>query len=193
MLDGKTNTKNVSYSKIARLSANDIVSIGLQTYSINSNSVKIDTYMEIAQLYVASPNIIANTGKLISGDAFQFDANGNGYPENYSLNEMRVGTWIDGKPLYKQTFNTGLIITDKGNTPIANVSLDFYIVKIDSCFYDNNDRFLTNLGDGLYATVLFDKKNMTGNNLNVYLGVAPGYTCGIICTLYYTKISDVAP
>lgn len=45
--------------------------------------------------------------------------NGNMFTNNYSTNEQRIGTWIDGKPLYQRTFykqyvdsNDGLIETE---------------------------------------------------------------------------------
>jgi hypothetical protein len=57
----------------------------------------------VAQLKQQMPYIIANKGALVSGGAFQFDEDGNCFTENYSLNETKVGTWIDGKPIYKKT------------------------------------------------------------------------------------------
>ena len=45
--------------------------------------------------------------------------NGNMFTNNYSMNEQRIGSWIDGKPLYQRTFykqyvdsNDGLIETE---------------------------------------------------------------------------------
>jgi hypothetical protein len=64
----------------------------------------ITTEIRITQLAVLNPYLIANKGALVSGGAFQFDLDGHGYTENYSLAEMKVGTWVDGKPIYKRTW-----------------------------------------------------------------------------------------
>jgi len=60
------------------------------------------------------PPMIAGHGALVSGGAFQFDADGNGYTENYFESEIQVGwyTRADGKrkPVYRQYFTGQLSI-----------------------------------------------------------------------------------
>ena len=42
--------------------------------------------------------------------------NGNMFTDNYSENEQRIGTWTDGKPLYKRIFYPNLTVPDNAWT-----------------------------------------------------------------------------
>jgi hypothetical protein len=75
------------------------------TYGDVTNTITVQ--IRITQLAVLNPYLIANKGALVSGGAFQFDEEGNCYTENYSTDEVRAGTWIDGKPIYKKTWYRG--------------------------------------------------------------------------------------
>lgn len=66
------------------------------------------------------------------------------YGERYSTNERRIGTWIDGKPLYQKlvvqplTQHTGNAVTSKSyNHNIADV--DHIHVNAGVSFYQTND------------------------------------------------------
>ncbi|MDR1533392.1 MAG: hypothetical protein LBS62_14630 [Clostridiales bacterium] len=72
------------------------------SYAAVTNNVIVE--IRITQVAVNSPYLVANKGALVSGGAFQFDTDGNGYTENYSTEEIKVGTWVDGKPIYKKTW-----------------------------------------------------------------------------------------
>lgn len=51
-------------------------------------------------------------------------------PENnYSTEEQRIGTWIDGKPLYQKTY-VGTIIADSALHPIATLSNNLSVVDV---------------------------------------------------------------
>jgi hypothetical protein len=72
--------------------------------------------VQITKLEQAAPYMVANKGALLSGGAFTFDSDGNAYTENYYLQEMQIGTWVDGKPLYRKVVQYGSGFT----TPAAN-------------------------------------------------------------------------
>lgn len=55
-----------------------------------------------------------------------------GMLENYSTNEQRVGTWIDGKPLYRKVFQI---------TTIPQVTTDGTVASSDGGLIDNNTTF----------------------------------------------------
>jgi hypothetical protein len=94
----------------ARLNAGDAIDLAFQAEGGEGAALSVwDGFLRAALLQKSAPYTIANKGALVSGGAFRFDADGNGYTENYSFNEARVGTYADGKPLYKKTI--------AGNTP----------------------------------------------------------------------------
>jgi hypothetical protein len=72
-------------------------------YDMTSVTNTVTLELQIVKLQAFTSELIANKGALVSGGAFQFDIDGHGYTENYSTTEMKVGTWINGKPLYKKT------------------------------------------------------------------------------------------
>ena len=119
--------------------------------------------------------------------------------EVYSTEEVKIGTWIDGKSLYRKTF---LFTTDSGtyamkvfNTGIQNADTIFidiahsFIKGTDSCIYMINsvrpasDTALT-AGAHNWFRINSDKRNV-------------GYVVGSICasssctlTVEYTKTTD---
>lgn len=113
----------------------------------------------------------------------------------YSTTEKKVGTWIDGKPLYRKVIETTLptVITDK--TPVlANTALNIdnpdiifieagYIVNTNSYdFYP----FEHAIGDGyFYAAFIQQKANLrVSNNRLTYSGFP------IVVSVLYTKTTD---
>lgn len=115
--------------------------------------------------------------------------------EVYSTEETRIGTWIDGKPLYQCTF-IGRTPNQAGDGTIANLS-DFNIntcvdifgfvklTKVSSQisihhYYQASDRS----GDGFVFAYV-------GNNNLVVSCKHPNYLdCPIHITLKYTKNSE---
>ena len=104
--------------------------------------------------------IFAKQDKLIAGTGIEITDENiiNNIQENYSTEEVKIGTWTDGKPLYRKTFNItsgfstslnithnisnidyckcyGTLITESGTT-----IEQFYASGIDyfRCFRDGN-------------------------------------------------------
>ena len=106
--------------------------------------------------------------------------------ENYAITETRIGTWIDGKPLYRKVF-TGTT-SSNGNTEIAVGNIKNIInvsgyIKIDNDYKTNfNTSFGTNgSNDCRIVQHINDFIIQTGSVLN-----NKEYT---LC-LEYTKTTD---
>lgn len=112
--------------------------------------------------------------------------------EVYSAQETRIGTWIDGKPVYKKTFS-GVTPSSNGVAPlwdVSDLSIDT-VVEISGvadsdlqtgivalpCTQDNTTLCLI----GISA----DKKK-----LNVFANHATFHSKAFHCTLKYTKTTD---
>lgn len=115
--------------------------------------------------------------------------------DNYSTTEQRIGTWIDGKPLYKITL-TGTIPSTSVNGTMAEGKTYINIPNIDlinivSQFFDGGDGvfinlpYLTNAG---YQV----KSNVNASYLSIYNGVTTYNGKTFYVTLNYTKTTDTA-
>ena len=97
--------------------------------------------------------------------------------QNYSISEQKIGTWIDGKPLYRKVFDCGLLLnggTKEVPTGLANVNyLKWDAIAVgysawpyqktkDTTIADNKIR-ITCDGDfsnyNGYVTILYTKNN----------------------------------
>jgi hypothetical protein len=145
------------------------------------------------------PDIVANKGALVSGGAFQFDIDGHGYTENYSTTEMKVGKWINDKPIYKKTL-TGTIQTGASgaylNTEILSVS-DVAVLNPDDVvriegYWEEEGRhyFIGSAEMTTFCTFLIYRKS--GNKTMSLKTQRPGDRNGgtYALTIYYTKTTD---
>jgi hypothetical protein len=138
------------------------------------------------KLNALAPYLIANKGALVSGGAFQFDADGNGYTDNYfPLNqELQIGTWMDGKPIYQRTIEFALM-----NFLAENDNIIIYPVSIISNFKNLIDSkiFLNTYGEANHWLVMtIIDNNFVLTNIGPLSGTIPS----IYCTLKYTKTTD---
>lgn len=113
---------------------------------------------------------------------------------DYSLGERRIGTWIDGKPLYRKTIefpngNGGsldyvqYLLSDYG---INNVD-DIFLAQPSFYTMNNNGRYSFSYNDGnAYEVVVYP------NSIQVKLGYAIISNSRFVVTLEYTKTTDVA-
>lgn len=118
--------------------------------------------------------------------------NGNMFTENYSTTEKRVGTWVDGKPLYQKTFSFTVIGTNtyqRYNHDIAN---------IDNIFIDMGASFVVDSLDEYFPLAPYTTPNAVNSQINCFVN-ATGFdyransmlndaTCYV--TLKYTKTTD---
>jgi hypothetical protein len=92
------------------------IQIGITPVSAVTSITFTDTeYLQIARVGTLSPYIIANKGALVSGGAFRFDIDGNAFTENYNSGETRIGTWLNGKPIYRSCLLAPVTMSISGN------------------------------------------------------------------------------
>ena len=114
-------------------------------------------------------------------------------PNTYSTNEVRVGTWIDNKPLYKKTIVIQNVVIGTATTYNHNIQ------NVDTIFIDTNS-FYKNNGVTLLANMLNNYQDIDKQLIKTvakptyieyYVGVytVSGTTDGYI-TVYYTKTTD---
>ena len=106
--------------------------------------------------------------------------------DTYSTNETVVGKWIDGKPIYRKTFNNISVTSSEHSTiPIATGLTIDNLINI-SGYLVNNERWIITLNsvDSKYvnmARVDYDKQT---SSLEL---VAQNWTGTATVTIEYTK------
>jgi hypothetical protein len=166
------------------------------TSVLDSNHIaQIKSYKELTQAeYDALPSskltddimyCITDAG-VTEGDTFA--------PIIYSLEEREVGTWTDGKPLYKKTiYNAGGV---SGNISILHsiTNLD-KIIHCEGTCYDGNGEYASN--SWMPFTRIAGDSNNIGvervNSTNIRLTIPTAFDTRIInifITVYYTKTTD---
>lgn len=128
------------------------------------------------------------------GQIVGFNANGQAEAQNslevYSTEETRIGTWIDGKPLYRRTYKTttpqttgtalNIMPVPSWIDALTNIYGVFYVPEqclSINCFADASH----------YVATYIYRKNVVQNISNaLYCG------CPMAVTLEYTKTTDQA-
>jgi hypothetical protein len=154
------------------------MSIGVSKKAQGPKGTTNSAELQIVQLQKSVPDIIANKGALVSGGAFQFDIDGNCYTENYSTDEVKVGKWIDGKPLYQKCYQNLSIPnpTSYGDRVIDTLpdALDGFI--FDQQFLngaDNNwypSRLIPAQGYEMFSFRRSSKELVFGHNWSQFIG-----------------------
>lgn len=131
-----------------------------------------------------------NTSTPLSAETFNLLQNNIELTLNtYSTDETRVGTWIDGKPLYRKVLNIGslpntsikTIDTGLSNTNVQYVKI-YGIAQADS-FVSSIPSARSNFNDGIYMWINSNGQLSieTGRDRSDLLGYA---------ILEYTKTTD---
>lgn len=109
----------------------------------------------------------------------------------YSTTETRIGTWIDGKPLYRKVINAGTITTT--NTQIGSITNPKYIVSIrgtaHSTALSNQTYNIPNVHENMasyYINVLINN----GNEVRLRFGSGISQLENVYVVLEYTKTTD---
>ena len=111
--------------------------------------------------------------------------------EVYSTEEVRIGTWIDGKPLYRKVIKTSFTI-EKGSTIYTDVLVPHNISKIsqvtNAMMVKGGNRIFpyisANTG-GVTCIAIVDSTNIIVRAYNDTWGTSEWYI-----TLEYTKTTD---
>ncbi len=161
--------------------------------TIQENAISVTTPVKnITQAeYDALSEEAQNTGLYIVTDAnINFDS-----PESlYSTEETRIGTWIDGKPLYRKTIKQ--VATISGGTieeSIPEFLQSARLVNIEGCFYvKSNDvtRYPLNYmhTDGYYSW--YGTAYQNNNDLVLYIEWPEDGSMEAILICEYTKTTD---
>ena len=142
---------------------------------------------------------VANKNKVSDADMNEIKTSVNDlYDEvdtnaTYSSTEQRIGTWIDGKPLYRKTIlfpegnggNSNVVAYTLSNYGITNVDTIFIV---HPSYYSNKNSLATypfQYNDGTAFEC-----NVNKTTLNVKLGYNLISTAPFVITLNYTKTTD---
>ena len=109
----------------------------------------------------------------------------------YSTEETVVGTWVDGKPIYRRV----VIVDDIGVSPNMTIPYDFDISTVDRIWIDETAAFAANDYESFAISSYYEGdvwiKAWVNKNVGLRLRCSidlPGYSAYI--TLNYTKTTD---
>ena len=108
------------------------------------------------------------------------------YFDNYSENEIIIGQWLDGKPIYQLTItglNFGEINATTGLKYTNNLFVDIDRIISSHINRKNLDAMYISLGVNVFCS-----HKLTENFIYIYSGVP--FSKGTELTLQYTKVSD---
>lgn len=120
--------------------------------------------------------------------------------EVYSTEEVRIGTWIDGKPLYRKTIVNNTIVNggkDVENiTPLDIENIDVAFLGGDSFYRDTKNNFtigmsLINHYESINMHYVRTILSIANKQITSIIGayVSSSYLVGVF-NVYYTKTTD---
>ena len=130
-----------------------------------------------------------------SGTYFVDDGGGSGGGsswETYSTEEQRIGTWIDGKPLYRQVYNvrTPATVNTSSSVTVAKYPNTCQFTKINALIYQEESMAYTVIpaefgGSNFYAGIF-----LQNGDLRLMAGHQNYINRPVIVILEYTKTTD---
>lgn len=107
----------------------------------------------------------------------------------YSTSEKRVGTWIDGKPLYRM-----VMVSDNvsANIVIPNLPNNILITNIYGIWHEGTDwahTFRARTDAASYSCVI-DNINIPSKTVGIVRGASVGTLTKVILYIEYTKTTD---
>ena len=111
----------------------------------------------------------------------------------YSTTETRIGTWIDGKPLYRKVISANSPSSTGSSAVISDLSsLNYSFIKIaDGCIFDTSGNFMESVNyyvnSGDYSACWV---RLTDKNLVMLIGNSNRANKQCYITLEYTKTTD---
>lgn len=107
-------------------------------------------------------------------------------PSTYSINETKVGTWINGKPLYQKTLVYNNYINVNANHQIANV--DIIWVDLGSSFGVEVDSPYWSFNQGIWSGNI--RPQMIVNKTTILAQGVENKHYNWYITVKYTKTTD---
>ena len=103
----------------------------------------------------------------------------------YSTDEKVIGTWLDGKPLYRKVYSGKALY--KGNRvddfPTSTIST---MVKMELCLYGQNPW----TAQYYNSSSSYGRVQVADNEIQLYIGDTPAKPCYYVVILEYTKTTD---
>lgn len=110
----------------------------------------------------------------------------------YSTTETVVGTWIDGKTIYKRTFtgNSGSARTNATITIAENQPIDV-LISVEGVYQNKtaSSKLYQAFGSDTSALV-YDTAGTSANNVIFFINNSSSASFDYYITLYYTKTTD---
>lgn len=124
---------------------------------------------------------------VIGGEAVEIPGGGGG--EIYSTEETRIGTWIDGKPLYRQVLQ--LTTPNAMEAKVAEINETIDVKHIwGFIHFTSNDNILTTAPANACFSALFIRRDP--NSIWFYNTNTTYYNKSITVTIEYTKTTGQA-
>lgn len=104
----------------------------------------------------------------------------------YSTDEIRIGTWIDGKPLYRKVINNPYTCTSGVDFVVSEFSSEISIKTFEGSLIvsDGTIQMLNAYYDASYNSLFYISQNKL-------VGKIRGWTSGtVISKVYYTKTTN---
>lgn len=157
--------------------------------TIEGDAISVDN--PVHGIYTLSQWNALTEEQKTSGTYFVDDGQGGGGSglEIYSTEERRIGTWIDGKPIYQKTFYFGDINVSAGVTVLPITKSELEIDRVLG-------GFISTLG--ATSTMYDGNGSMAWMNNSTNLGISQRVSSsttmckGVIGVLEYTKTTDQA-
>ena len=158
---------------------------------LNDNSDVIDETFESLDSRIAKSEIyVSDTEPTDPNAEWWLDTKNNATPvcDVYSTEEQRIGTWIDGKPLYRKVIQATLESKSSQAIPHGISNANSKMVAKGFFVFNNS----TTLLSAYYSPTNWCRTSFDNTNLTVELGtdlqsVASKY---ILAVLEYTKTTD---
>ena len=110
--------------------------------------------------------------------------------ENYLTEEQIIGTWIDGKPLYRKVVNHSKALSAGNNAIIHNIPNIGVVTKVDGYTILGTNNYRTGAFES--STKFINIKTVDSTYINVHVGSDWGssFKNGFVTILEYTKTTD---
>lgn len=108
--------------------------------------------------------------------------------DNYSTAEQRIGTWIDGKPLYRKVVNCGPLPNATSKTIAHGIANVDKFISIKGCATATTDNYAITIPN-VSPSVLASNVSINANATNIFIGAGANrseYTYAY-AILEYTK------
>ena len=162
------HTTEISDPVVSLSKSNHVATISV-TDKNGTNTTTVADGADLTDGAVPTGAVIGFDGTTIPGGFEEVD----GF-DIYSTDEIKIGTWIDGKTLYRKVFSTNVSVASETWTNLRYKSGENSIIK---CVYSEDDNF----SEGLFPCLT----RFSGNYIQVYSPIAITIKSYII---EYTKL-----